>query len=224
MAVCEIRDLNKTYIGEDNLISAIINCSMEINKGEFAVICGSKSSGKSTLLRILGGIERPTNGEVYINNQNIAALNDDELAIMRRKEIGFLFQSNSLITELSVYENIIMPSILAHKRYDKEFYEELVEQLELKDILFYYPRQLSLLQLEHVAYARALINNPNIILVDEPSGNYKIDKAILDFLLNMVYLNHKTLIMVTNDLEISIFADRIIRLQDGIIVENKRIS
>ncbi len=223
MAVCEIRDLNKTYTGEHNYIQAIVNCNMEINKGEFTVINGDRASGKSTLLRILGGLERPTNGEVYINKHNITALSDDELAIMRRNEIGFLFQNNSLISELTVHENIIMPSVLAHKKYIKEYYEEIIGRLGINDILSLYPRQLSFSQLECVTYARALINNPDIILVDEPSDNYKLDKVILDLLLNMVYLYHKTLVMVTNDPEVSIFADHIVRLQEGMIVENRKI-
>ncbi len=226
MPICKITALNKSFQKDDNLIRAIVNCNIEIKKGECVAISGSKASGKTTLLRILGGLERPTSGEVYINHKNITNFTDDQLAKMRRNEIGYLFQNDSLIPELTVHENIIIPSILARKKYDKTYYQELIEWLNIGELLNHYPKQLAKNQLACVTYARALINKPNIILVDDFTDNYdyQMNKELLDFLLNMVYYHKKTLIMVTNDSEIDLFVDHIIRLKDGEIVEDRRIS
>jgi|GEM_PF-6035304 putative ABC transport system ATP-binding protein len=226
MEMCKTIGLSKIYYKNDTEIKAINNCDLEIKAGECIAVCGSKDSGKTTLLRILSGIERPTEGSVFIKNQNIAEYSDDELAIMRRKEIGYLVQNDSLIHELTVHENIIMPAILAHIKYDEVYYQNLLGHLNLKEILSYKPRQLTDHQRQSVLYARALINNPSLILVDEPDNKawLPIDKSFLDYLLNMVYMYGKTLIMVTEDDKISIFIDHIIRLDHGDIIENKRIS
>jgi putative ABC transport system ATP-binding protein len=169
---------------------------------------------------------RPTEGEVYISNHNISKCSDDELAHLRREKIGYLFRNNTLIKELSVYENIIMPALLNHKKYNEAFYQELIDRLQLKKILFSSAKNLTISQMQRIICARALINNPDIILADEPScDSYQpMDKDILDFLLNMVYLHHKTLILATNDTGISIFVDHIIKLRDGKIIEDKIIS
>ncbi|MDD3174189.1 MAG: ATP-binding cassette domain-containing protein [Herbinix sp.] len=226
MAICKVKDLNKTYKKQHNVINAIVKCNIEISAGECVAISGIKASGKTTLLRLLGGLERPTSGEVYINHHNITTFSDDELAIMRRDEIGYVFQNDSLIPELTVQENIILPTRLTRKKQDMAYYHDVIERLHINEVLPHYPNQLTINQMQSVIYARALVNNPKIIIVDEPSGfiNQHIDKEILDFLLNTIYQYNKTLIMVTNDSEVSIFVDHIIRLKDGEIVEDRRIS
>lgn len=223
MAICKITGLNKTYQNEHSIVNAIVNCNCEIAAGECVAICGTKASGKTTLLRIIGGLERPSSGDVFINYDNIVSYSDDKLAVMRRKEIGYLFHNDTLISELTVHENIIIPALLAGKKYEDTYCRNIIRRLQMKDILSLYPRQLSLNQLQQVICARALINDPDIILVDEPEG-YSMDRNIIDFLLDMVYQYHKTLIMVTNDSETCFFADHIIRLHNGEIIEDRRIS
>lgn len=224
MIRCKTHDLYKTYYNDSQEINSIINCNIEIKEGEYVIICGSKASGKTTLLHMLAGFERPTSGMIYINNKDITVYNDDELAIMRRKEIGFLNHNDRLIPELNVHENIIMPAILAHTKYEEEYYYNLINSLKLKELLFLYPKQLHKDQLQCVKYARSLINNPNIILMDEPSGDANLSKKFMDFLINMVYQYKKTLIMVKSDMCDSMYVNHIIRLEQGDITENRLIS
>lgn len=226
MVICQTVGLRKTYNQNNCLITALKDCNLEIKAGECIAVCGSRASGKTTLLRILSGFERPTEGSVYINHKNITGYSDDELAIMRRNEIGYLVQNANLIPELTIHENIIIPSILAHNKYDENYYQELIGHLKLKELLSCKPRQLSDHQRYLVNYARALINNPSIILFDEPEDQMfvPIDKCFLDYLLNLVYMKGKTLIMVLDDSDINIFMDHIIRFDQGEIVENRRIS
>lgn len=226
MVICKSTDLYKTYSDKYYINNALINCNFEISSGECVAICGPKYSGKTTLLRLLGGLERPTNGNIYFNHNNISNYSDDELAAFRRKDTGYIYPNDSLIPVLTIQENIIMPVLLDHNKYNMVYYEGIIERLQLKKYLSYYPKQLSIKQRHRVICARALINNPSIILVDEPEDhlNHPMDKDILDFLLNMVYLYHKTLIMVTNDTEVSIYVDHIIRLKDGKVIEDRRIT
>jgi ABC-type antimicrobial peptide transport system, ATPase component len=224
MMIYKVTDMNKIYQNDAGAVNAIVGCNIEINEGECVCISGGRASGKTTLLRILGGLERPTSGEIFIKSNNITSCSDDELTILRRKEIGYLLQNNSLIPELNVHENVIIPAILAHKKYDKVYYQNLICKLNIKDIISSYPRQLTPWQIKCVIFARALINNPNIILLDEPTDlRQQIERDILEFLMNMVLDYQKTLIMVTNDAEIKLFASRIIKLKNGEIIENKQI-
>lgn len=224
MNICRTVGVSKSYFNNNIEIHAIIDCNLEIRAGECIAVSGVKNSGKSTLLRILGGMERPTEGSIFIGDKNISTYTDDELAIMRRKEIGYLFQYDSLIPELNIHENIIMPAILAHNKYNEDYYQDLVEHFYLKELLTYKPKQLSQHQLQSVIYARALMNNPDIILVDEPenSSGQKLDKSIQDFLQNQVYRYGKTLIMATEDTNFNIEIDHIIRLEHGVVVESRR--
>lgn len=217
--------LYKSYQLDSTNIDAVIDCNIQIEEGECVVITGPKASGKSTLLRLLGGVERPSKGSIYLNNENITSYNEDELALLRRKEIGYLFHNESLIPELTVHENIIMPTILSHQRYDKDYYEDLTDRLQISKILTRYPKQLSRNQLECVAYARTLITQPNIILVDEPTNQLyqQTGKEVINFLLNMVHLYRKTLIMVKRDHEVNEFADHIIKLNRGMVIEDRII-
>jgi putative ABC transport system ATP-binding protein len=225
MTLIKSRNLCKSYCDDRNLVNAIIDCNVEIEQGECVTIIGTKCSGKTTLLRLLGGIERPSSGSIYIDQDDIASFSDDKLAILRRNEIGYLFQNDSLIPDLTVHENIIMPTILSHRKYEEEYYEDLMKQLQLSDILKRYPNQLTINQLLCVAYARALIHQPNIILIDEPTNllYQQKGKEVLELLLNMVRRYHKTLIMVTRDPVASIYANHIIRLNRGIIIEDRII-
>lgn len=224
MVTCKTIGLSKSFFSDKEEINAIINCNLELKAGECIAVCGSRASGKSTLLRMLSGFERPSGGTVLINQKDITAYSDDELAMLRRNEIGYVLQNDSLIAELNVHENIVMPAIIAHKRYNKDYYEDLISHFQLKELLAFKPKQLNDSQCQAVIYARALINNPNIILIDENNNGPRLDKKILDYLLNLVYMKGKTLIMVCNDNEFDIFTDHIIRLDRGEVVENRRIS
>lgn len=223
MVTIQCSELYKSYQLEDKSIDAVVDCNIQIEEGECVVITGSKDSGKSTLLRLLGGFERPSKGIIYLKKGNMVSLKDDELAILRRKEIGYLFHNDSIIPELTVHENIIMPSILARIKYNEDFYEDLTDRLHISGILTRYPKQLSRNQLQCVAYARALINQPNIILADEPTHQLyqQTGNEILNFLMNMVRLYHKTLIMVSQDPEVIDYADHIIKLNRGRIIEDR---
>lgn len=225
MIMCKLSGLYKTYHADNKNIEAIVNCDLEVNEGECVAICGPKASGKTTLLRMIGGLERPTKGNVYINQRNITCFNDDELVKMRRKEIGYLFQLDSIIPELNVHENIILPAILAHNKYNETYYRALIAQFQLKDVLSLHPKWLSEYQMQSILYARALINNPNIILVDEEAGVCeKMNLRTMDFLSAMLSQYHKTVILVSNEENINRIADHIIRLEHGKVIENKRIS
>jgi putative ABC transport system ATP-binding protein len=219
-------NLYKSYHYDHIHKDAIIDCNLEIEFGECVTIVGVKGSGKSTLLHLLGGFVRPTSGSIYINQEDITSYSDDELTIMRRNEVGFLFQNDSLIPELTVYENIIMPTILSRRKYDNDYYEDLMNQLHLSGVLKRYPKELTANQLLCVAYARALIHQPNIILVDEPTNHLYQNRGreVLELLLNLVRAYHKTLIMVTQDPVANIYSDHMIRLNKGLIVEDRIIN
>lgn len=226
MVVIKSQGLNKTYLSKGSRMNAVIDCSIEINAGECVAICGTKHSGKTTLLRLLGGLERPTSGDIFILDNNISLYGDDELAVFRRKAIGYLFRKDTLIPELNVYENIIIPSLLGHMRTSRGYQQDIIERLQLKELLSRYPKQLSLSENQRVLCARAVINDPDIILSDGAVDYYEgtADKDVLDFLLNMVYKQHKTLIIAADAPNISIFIDHIIKLKDGKVIEDLRVS
>jgi putative ABC transport system ATP-binding protein len=225
MAIIKCISLHKEYANGADTSKALTDCNIEIKEGTFVTITGVKASGKSSLLRILGGYERPSFGVVYINNHNIYSYSDDELALFRRKEVGYLFQNDSLIPDLTVHENIILLNTLVRTKYEKDYYEDLVDRLQISNVLSRFPKQLSTNQLLSVTYARALINKPKIILMEEQNNYHceQMDRAVLDYLLYTVYQYHKTLIMVTNNPEICAFADHFIKLNNGFIVEDRVI-
>lgn len=218
--------VSKSYFINSKEIQVIHDCNLKIESGECIMVCGPRNSGKTTLLRILGGLERPTSGTVYFGKQNITGFTDDELAIMRRTRIGYLHHSDNLIPELNVYENIIMPVILSNSSLDEEYYRDLIEHFRLKKLLTNKPKQLSCDQQQAVSYARALINNPDIILVDKSENpwNKLIEQNIMEYLKELVYKLGKTLIMVTEENEFDFFTDRVIRLEHGTVIENQRVS
>ena len=221
MNILKTSNLKKYYGNGENLVKAIDNANIDIKEGEFVAIVGKSGSGKSTLLHIMGGLDNPTEGKVYINDKDIFSLKEEELAIFRRRKIGFVFQSFNLIPVLSVEENIKMPALLDHQKVDKEYFKDLVKTLGISDRLNHLPSELSGGQQQRVAIARALINKPAIILADEPTGNLdsETSKEIMEMLKLSVRKYNQTAIVITHDLSIAENADRVIKIKDGKVIE-----
>ena len=221
MKVIETKNLGKVYGKSENKVVALDNINMNVEKGEFVAIIGASGSGKSTFLHQIGGVDKPTSGQVIIDDTDIYKLNESKLAIFRRRKIGFIFQSFNLIPVLSVEENIKMPALLDHRTVDEEYFNDLVKTLGLKERLNHLPSELSGGQQQRVAIARALINKPSIVLADEPTGNLDSENAkeIIEMIKYSVKKYNQTAIVITHDLNIAENADRIIKIKDGRIVE-----
>lgn len=221
MIVIKTENLSKVYGKKDNKVVALDNVSLEVEKGEFVAIIGASGSGKSTLLHQIGGVDGPTSGKVIIDNEDIYKLKEESLAVFRRRNIGFVFQSFNLIPVLSVEENIKMPALLDHKKVDEEYFKDLVKTLGIEDRLNHLPSELSGGQQQRVAMARALINKPAIILADEPTGNLDSEnsKEIMEMLKVSIRKYNQTAIIITHDLAIAENTDRIIKIKDGKVVE-----
>lgn len=221
MSVINVKNLGKVYGKGENKVVALDNINFEINKGEFVAIIGSSGSGKSTLLHQIGGVDGPTSGKIIIDGKDIYSLNEKNLAIFRRRKIGFVFQSFNLIPVLSVEENIKMPALLDHQKIDEKYFKDIVKTLGIEKRLNHLPSELSGGQQQRVAIARALINKPAIILADEPTGNLdsETSKEIMEMLKISIRKYNQTAIIITHDLAIAESADRIIRIKDGNIVE-----
>ncbi|MGL5756279.1 MAG: ABC transporter ATP-binding protein [Paraclostridium sp.] len=225
MKVLETKNLKKYYGKGENTVRAIDNTSISINQGEFAVIVGKSGSGKSTLLHMLGGLDNPTEGKVYIDNKDIFSLKEEELAIFRRRNIGFIFQYYNLIPSLNVWENIVLPIGLDNKSVDKEFIEDIITSLGLQKKKESLPNTLSGGQQQRVAIARALASNPAIILADEPTGNLdsKTSEEVMTLLKMMVKKYKQTLVMITHDEAIAQMADKVIFIEDGKVIKGGAI-
>lgn len=224
MEILRVEHLSKIYNTGENAIKAVDDISFSVEKGEFVAIVGASGSGKSTLLHLLGGVDRPTSGKVYIDNKDIYALNDEQLAIFRRRQIGLIYQFYNLIPILNVIENITLPCDLDNKEVNSTRLNELLRTLNLENRKEHLPNQLSGGQQQRVSIGRSLINNPAIILADEPTGNLdsKNSEEIVS-LLKLSNREHKqTIIIITHDLEIAKEADRIIHLEDGKIVRDEK--
>ena len=217
MEILKVEHLTKKYGKGENEVIAVNDMSFSVNKGEFVAIVGSSGSGKSTLLHLLGGVDRPTSGKVFIEGKNIYELNDDNLAIFRRRQVGLIYQFYNLIPILNVEENITLPCDLDGKNVNKEQLKELLKTLGLENRVKHLPNQLSGGQQQRVSIGRALITNPAIVLADEPTGN--LDSKASDEIVELLKLSNKkynqTVIMITHNLEIAKEADRIIRIEDG---------
>ena len=221
MQILEVKNLKK-YYGEGNtLVRALDGIDLKVEKGEFVAIVGSSGSGKSTLLHMLGGLDIPSEGEVWVDGKELSKLNENQLAVFRRRKIGFVFQNYNLIPLLSVYENIILSRQLDGKKADYKFVEELLSLLGLKEKMESFPNELSGGQQQRVAIARALATRPAILLADEPTGNLD-SKASQDVISLMKAMNEhysQTIVLITHNQEIAQLAGRIIRIEDGKILK-----
>lgn len=221
MKILETINLKKTYGEGETEVKALNNVNMSVEQGQFIAIVGPSGSGKSTMLHLLGGIERPTSGTVKIEGKDIYKLSENKLAKYRRQHIGFIFQQYNLIPVLNVRENIEMPLILDKAKIEKEYIDEVIEFLGLRERQNHLPNQLSGGQQQRVAIARALAAKPSIILADEPTGNLdtKTTSEVMDLLKKSIKKYNQTLIMITHNEEIAKNADRIISIVDGDINE-----
>ena len=220
MEILRTEDLKKYYGEGETCIKALDGVNFTVEKGEFVSIVGTSGSGKSTLLHMLGGLDRPTCGKVEVDGKNIFSLKEEALTIFRRRKIGFVFQSFNLVPVLNVYENIVLPIELDGNRVDKEFVENVIRILGLKNKIYALPSQLSGGQQQRVAIARALASKPVIVLADEPTGN--LDSATSQDVLGLMKTTGErfgqTMVMITHNEEIAQMADRIVRIEDGKIV------
>ena len=225
MKILEVKDLCKTYGKGDTEVKALDHVSFSVEKGEFLAIMGPSGSGKSTLLHLLGGVDRPTSGNVKISGTDIYSLNETNLAIFRRRQIGLIYQFYNLIPVLNVEENITLPQLLDHQKVDTERLGEVVAQLGLKDRLSHLPNQLSGGQQQRVSIGRAILNYPSIVLANEPTGNLdrKNGEEILQLLKLSNEMYNQTLIVITHDESIALQADRIITIEDGKIASDQRL-
>ncbi len=215
----------KKYYGKDDcIVKAVDDISLEIECGKFTSIVGTSGSGKSTLLHCMAGLDKPTFGKVYLGENDIYTLSDDELSKIRRQEFGFIFQSFNLIPVLNVYDNIILPIQLDGKKEDKEYIMDIVKKVGLEDQLKKFPNELSGGQQQRVAIARALSNKPAIIFADEPTGNLdsKTTEEVMSLLRSTVKDLNQTLLMITHDENIARQADRLITISDGKIISDEK--
>ncbi len=226
MEILRVENLSKIYGRGETAVKALDNITFSVDKGEFIAIIGPSGSGKSTLLHILGGVDVPTNGRVFIENTNVYALNETNIAIFRRRQIGLIYQFYNLIPVLNVEENIALPLLLDGRKVGKKQFDEIINTLGLEDRLNYLPNQLSGGQQQRVSIGRALINNPALVLADEPTGN--LDSKNSADIIELLKLSNKkynqTLIIVTHDERIAMQADRIISIEDGCIAKDEVFS
>lgn len=219
--ILKTKNLCKYYGNGENEVKALQDVNIEIERGEFVAVVGKSGSGKSTLLHMLGGLDHPTDGKVYIGKKNIFSYKEDELAVFRRRKIGFIFQSFNLISSLNVWENIIFPISLDGKKIDEAFLKDIIQTLGLEKKLHNFPNTLSGGQQQRVAIARAIASKPEILLADEPTGNLdsKTSAEVMGMLKMSVEKYGQTLVMITHDEDIAQIADRILVIEDGKVAE-----
>lgn len=225
MDFLKIENISKVYGKGENQVTALDNISLTIEKGEFTAIIGSSGSGKSTLLHIIGGVDVPTGGKVYLDGQDVYAQNNDRLAIFRRRQVGLIYQFHNLIPTLNVVENITLPILMDGRKVNEERLNDLLDLLGLDDRKNHLPNQLSGGQQQRVSIGRALMNAPAVMLADEPTGS--LDSRNGHEIINLLKLSHQkyrqTLLIVTHDENIALQADRIIGISDGRIVRDERV-
>ncbi len=221
MEILKVENLTKVYGKGTNQVVALDNVSFTINSGEFVAIVGASGSGKSTLLHLIGGVDRPSSGKVYIDGNDIFAMNDDKLAIFRRRQVGLIYQFYNLIPILNVEENITLPLELDKREVDKSELDKLLSTLGLMERKNHLPNELSGGQQQRTSIGRAMITHPAIILADEPTGN--LDSKASDEIVDLLKISNKkykqTIVMITHNLDIAEQADRIIKIEDGHIVK-----
>lgn len=225
MEILRIENVRKVYGKNENEIVALDNVSFSVAQGEFVAIIGPSGSGKSTLLHIIGGVDVPTDGKVYIDNVDIYNQSQDKLAIFRRREIGLIYQFYNLIPVLNVVENITLPVLLDNRDVNKERLNKLIDMLGLSDRIDHLPSELSGGQQQRVSIARALMNIPKVLLADEPTGNLDSfnSQEIIELIKKSNKLYNQTVILITHDEDIALQADRIISIKDGKIVSDEVI-
>ena len=220
MSILQVKDLTKTYGKGDTTVAALDGVSFSVEKGDFVAVVGASGSGKSTLMHLIGGVDRPTSGSVTVDGNEIYRLNESELAIFRRRNIGLIYQFYNLIPTLTAEENIMLPRLLDNRRPDKDKLKTILETIGLSDRAKHLPSELSGGQQQRVSIGRALINDPALILADEPTGNLdsKSSREIIDLLKLANKRYNQTLIIITHDEKIALQADKIITISDGQIV------
>lgn len=225
MEILRVNNLSKTYGRGDNQVQALDDVSFSVEQGEFVAIIGPSGSGKSTLLHILGGVDVPSFGKVYIDGRDVYAQNEEQLAIFRRREVGLVYQFYNLIPVLNVVENITLPLLLDGRKVNEERLADLLQVLQLQDRREHLPNQLSGGQQQRVSIGRALINAPALVLADEPTGNLdsRNSQEIVELLKMSNKRYHQTLIMITHDEHIAMQADRVIAIEDGRIAKDEVI-
>lgn len=225
MEILRCENVSKIYGAGENEVRALDRVSFSVEKGEFVSVIGPSGSGKSTLLHILGGVDKPTEGKVFIDGTDIHSLSEDKLAIFRRRQIGLVYQFYNLMPVLNVDENIALPHLLDGRELDKERLDGIVEHLGLTDRRFNLPNQLSGGQQQRVSIGRALYSHPAILLADEPTGNLdkKTGEEIMALLRESNVRNHQTLILITHDEGLAMQADRVISIEDGRIVRDEKV-
>ena len=221
METLKVQDLCKTYGKGEAKVEALKNVSFSLNKGEFVAVVGESGSGKSTLLNCIGALDTPTSGSIWVDGQDLFSMKEEQRTIFRRRNIGFIFQTFQLVSELNVEQNIMFPLLLDYRKPDPAAVEEILELLGLTERRHHLPSQLSGGQQQRVAIARALITKPAIILADEPTGNLdsKTSADVLGLLKRTSMEFNQTIVMITHNNEIAQLADRIVRIEDGRIVE-----
>lgn len=226
MSVLRVDHLKKYYGKGHPVAKALDGVSLTVEKGEFVAIVGTSGSGKSTLLHLLGGLDRATEGKVYVDGNDIFSMNDENLTIFRRRSVGFVFQSYNLIPILNVYENIVLPIELDGARVDEPYIDHIIGALGLREKIHSLPSSLSGGQQQRVAIARALATKPSILLADEPTGNLdsKTSQEVLILMKQMSDKFNQTMVMITHNEEIAQTADRVIRIEDGRIVSRSDTS
>ena len=225
MTILEVKNLSKVYGKGETAVKALDDVTFSVKKGEFVCIIGPSGSGKSTLLHLLGGVDRPSSGKVFIDQTDIYDLNETQLAIFRRRQIGLIYQFYNLIPILTVEENIKLPMLLDEQKVDSNQFNKITEILGLNQRLTHLPNQLSGGQQQRVSIGRALISNPAIMLADEPTGNLdsKNSEEIMELLKMFNKTYNQTLIVITHDESIALQADRIISIEDGKLAKDEVI-
>lgn len=221
MEILKVENLTKTYGSGENLVNAVDDVSFSVEKGEFVAIVCASGSGKSTLLHLIGGVDRPTSGKIFVDGNDISKMNDDKLAVFRRRQVGIVYHFYNLIPILTVEENITLPCDLDGRGVDRERLEMILDSFGLRARRKHLPNQLSGGQQQRTSIARALINNPSLVLADEPTGNLdsKSSEEVMSMLKMCNQSYGQTVIMITHNLDIAKQADRIITISDGKIVE-----
>ncbi|MCM1146102.1 MAG: ABC transporter ATP-binding protein [Clostridium sp.] len=218
--ILETKDLCKYYESHENVVKAVDHMNIQIQQGEFVTIIGKSGSGKSTLLHLLGGLDNPTSGEVWLDGKNIAGYSEEQLAVIRRREIGFVFQAFNLVPSLNVWENVVLPLGLDNRKVDEAYINDILQTLDMEEKIKNLPNTLSGGQQQRTAIARAIASKPSIILADEPTGNLdsKTGDEVISLLKHSAKKYGQTLIVITHNEEIAQMADRTIVIEDGKVV------